>query len=247
MPCPHAQLRGRTVINKLLWTLFGPCGRVRSQSLPSWIFSGKANTSIHDLGEDDTASNCLLENLLYSQIYWCFIAMFLFFFLLFWIIFRLMFFRVFFLLKSWVACTLATQKHLSTGLLFLIHLNWFTYVHQTNCRPIYYVQMNESESESKQLLPFNFVRQRRWRVEHILSTRWVEKGMSIISTIDGGHNIHHPDSSKLNESSQQPNFKFTLNIFKRVIRIYFTTFTCSNILRFITLLHTINLKGHAQI
>ena len=33
VPCPHAQLRGRTVIKKL-WTFFGPCGRDRSQSPP---------------------------------------------------------------------------------------------------------------------------------------------------------------------------------------------------------------------
>ena len=32
-PCPHAQLRSRTV-NKKLWTFFGPWGRDRSQSPP---------------------------------------------------------------------------------------------------------------------------------------------------------------------------------------------------------------------
>ena len=37
VPCPHAQLRGRTVIKKL-WTFFGPWGRDRSQSPPCWIF-----------------------------------------------------------------------------------------------------------------------------------------------------------------------------------------------------------------
>ena len=37
VPCPHAQLRGRTVIEKL-WTFFGPWGRDRSQSPPWWIF-----------------------------------------------------------------------------------------------------------------------------------------------------------------------------------------------------------------
>ena len=35
--CPHAQLRGRTVIKKL-WTFLGPWGRDRSQSPPCWIF-----------------------------------------------------------------------------------------------------------------------------------------------------------------------------------------------------------------
>ena len=40
VPCPHAQLRGRTVIKKL-WTFFGPRGRDRSQSLPCWIFRVK--------------------------------------------------------------------------------------------------------------------------------------------------------------------------------------------------------------
>ena len=39
-PCPHGQLRGRTVI-KQLWTFFGPLGRDRSQSPPSWIFRVK--------------------------------------------------------------------------------------------------------------------------------------------------------------------------------------------------------------
>ena len=37
VPCPHAQLRGRTVI-KNLWTFFGPWGRDRSQSPSCWIF-----------------------------------------------------------------------------------------------------------------------------------------------------------------------------------------------------------------
>ena len=40
VPCPHAQLRGRTVIQKL-WTFFGPRGRDRSQSPPCWIFRVK--------------------------------------------------------------------------------------------------------------------------------------------------------------------------------------------------------------
>ena len=37
VPCPHAQLRGRTVMKKL-WTYFGPWGRDRCQSPPCWIF-----------------------------------------------------------------------------------------------------------------------------------------------------------------------------------------------------------------
>ena len=37
VPCPHAQLRCRTVIKKL-WTFFGPWGRDRCQSPPCWIF-----------------------------------------------------------------------------------------------------------------------------------------------------------------------------------------------------------------
>ena len=37
VPCPHTQLRGRTVIKKL-WTFFGPWGRVRSKSPPCCIF-----------------------------------------------------------------------------------------------------------------------------------------------------------------------------------------------------------------
>ena len=40
VPCPHAQLRGRTV-NKKLWAFFGPWGRNRSQSPPCWIFRVK--------------------------------------------------------------------------------------------------------------------------------------------------------------------------------------------------------------
>ena len=40
VPCPHAQLRGCTVIKKL-WTFFGPWGRDRSQSPPCWIFRVK--------------------------------------------------------------------------------------------------------------------------------------------------------------------------------------------------------------
>ena len=40
VPCPHAQLRGRTV-NRKLWTFFGPWGRDRSQSPPCWIFRVK--------------------------------------------------------------------------------------------------------------------------------------------------------------------------------------------------------------
>ena len=49
-PCPHAQLIGRTVIKKL-WTFLGPWGPVTAML----NFSGKANTPIHSLGEDDTA------------------------------------------------------------------------------------------------------------------------------------------------------------------------------------------------
>ena len=37
VPCPHAQLRGCTVIKKL-WTFFWPGGRDRFQSPPYWIF-----------------------------------------------------------------------------------------------------------------------------------------------------------------------------------------------------------------
>ena len=40
VPCPHAQLGGRTVI-KTLWTFFGPWGHDRSQSPPCWIFRVK--------------------------------------------------------------------------------------------------------------------------------------------------------------------------------------------------------------
>ena len=40
IPCPHAQLRGRTVIEKL-WPFFGPLGRDPSQSPPCWIFRVK--------------------------------------------------------------------------------------------------------------------------------------------------------------------------------------------------------------
>ena len=54
VPYPHAQLRGRTVIKKVmdifrtLWS--------GSLSVAAMLdFSGKANTSIHGLGEDDTA------------------------------------------------------------------------------------------------------------------------------------------------------------------------------------------------
>ena len=59
--CPHAQLRGRTIIKKL-WTFFGPCFQIdcRSGSLSVTVmlgFSGKANTSIHGLGEDDTTGH----------------------------------------------------------------------------------------------------------------------------------------------------------------------------------------------
>ena len=51
VPCPHAQLRGRTVIKKL-WTLGSG-----SLSVTAMLnFSGEANKSIHGLGEDDTAS-----------------------------------------------------------------------------------------------------------------------------------------------------------------------------------------------
>ena len=37
VPCPHAQLRRRTVIKKV-WTFFGPLGRDRSQSPTCWFF-----------------------------------------------------------------------------------------------------------------------------------------------------------------------------------------------------------------
>ena len=37
VPCPHAHLRGLTVIKKL-WTFFGPWGRDLSQSPQCWIF-----------------------------------------------------------------------------------------------------------------------------------------------------------------------------------------------------------------
>ena len=56
VPCPHAQLRGLTVI-KNVWTFFRPWGRDCSQSPLCWFFSGMANTSIHGLGEDDTANS----------------------------------------------------------------------------------------------------------------------------------------------------------------------------------------------
>ena len=58
VPCPHAQLRGRTVI-KMLWTFFGPWGRDRSQSLPRWIFRVK---QIHQ----STASERTTRQLLYN-------------------------------------------------------------------------------------------------------------------------------------------------------------------------------------
>ena len=35
--------------------IFGPWGRDRSQSPPCRFFSSEANTSIHGVGEDDTA------------------------------------------------------------------------------------------------------------------------------------------------------------------------------------------------
>ena len=40
VPCPHAQLRGHTVMKKF-WTFFGPWGLDHSQSPPSWIFRVK--------------------------------------------------------------------------------------------------------------------------------------------------------------------------------------------------------------
>ena len=40
VPCPHAQLTGRTVIKKL-WTFFGPWGWDHSQSPTCWIFQVK--------------------------------------------------------------------------------------------------------------------------------------------------------------------------------------------------------------
>ena len=53
-PCPHVQLRGRAV-NRKLWTFVRTLGS-RSLSVTAMSnFSGKANTSIHGLGEDDTA------------------------------------------------------------------------------------------------------------------------------------------------------------------------------------------------
>ena len=55
VPCPHAQLRGRTVIKKL-WTFSDL--RSRPLSVTAMLnFSGKANTSIHGLGEGATATN----------------------------------------------------------------------------------------------------------------------------------------------------------------------------------------------
>ena len=55
VPCPHAQLRGRTVITDIFRTLGSG-----SLSVTAMLdFSGKANTSIHGLGEDDTASRQL--------------------------------------------------------------------------------------------------------------------------------------------------------------------------------------------
>ena len=44
VPCLHAQLRVRgctVIINKKLWTFFGPWRRDRSQSPPCWIFRVK--------------------------------------------------------------------------------------------------------------------------------------------------------------------------------------------------------------
>ena len=40
LPCPRAQLKGRTFIKKV-WTFFGPRGRDRSQSPPCLIFRVK--------------------------------------------------------------------------------------------------------------------------------------------------------------------------------------------------------------
>ena len=40
VPCPHAELRGSTVIKKL-WTFHWPRGRDRSESPPCWIFRVK--------------------------------------------------------------------------------------------------------------------------------------------------------------------------------------------------------------
>ena len=40
VPCPHSQLRGRTIIKKL-WTFFRPWVRYRSLSPPCWIFRVK--------------------------------------------------------------------------------------------------------------------------------------------------------------------------------------------------------------
>ena len=51
----HAQLRGRTV-NKELWT-FCRTMESRSRSVTAMLdFSGKTNTPIHGLGEDEAAT-----------------------------------------------------------------------------------------------------------------------------------------------------------------------------------------------
>ena len=56
VPCPHAQLRVRTV--KKLWTFFGLSGRDCSQSRPCWIFQVKqVKQSIHGLREDDKVND----------------------------------------------------------------------------------------------------------------------------------------------------------------------------------------------
>ena len=55
VPCPHAQLRGRAV-NRKLWTFFRTLGSGSLSVTAILDFWGKANTSIHGLGEDDTAN-----------------------------------------------------------------------------------------------------------------------------------------------------------------------------------------------
>ena len=58
VPCPHAQLRCRTVI-KELYTFFKPWGRDRSQSPPCWIFRVK---QIHpSTASASDHSQCLVE------------------------------------------------------------------------------------------------------------------------------------------------------------------------------------------
>ena len=58
VPCPHAQLRGRTVIKKVM-DIFRTLGSGSASVTAMSDFSCKANTSIHGQGEDDTASPAL--------------------------------------------------------------------------------------------------------------------------------------------------------------------------------------------